>query len=224
MVERAVNIVYNHVYGPLRNRHFTSLAALNAAMQEQLVLLKDKPYKNTPYSRRYFFEKQEGHLLKLLPGEPFSSKKVVQLTVQRNYHIQLSEDHRYYSVPYQYVGEKVKVLYDAKVVEVYLQTERIALHVRKYHNKAYTTLAEHMPAHHQQMQQIKGWNRDDLLAQASHVGSFTRQAVALKLFVFLNSHQALTFIANNWGGSTCKNPGSTWRESTPDNCFRFFLT
>jgi hypothetical protein len=59
MVERAVNIVYNHVYGPLRNRDFTSLAALNAAMQEQLILLNGKPYKNTPYSRRYFFEQQE---------------------------------------------------------------------------------------------------------------------------------------------------------------------
>jgi transposase len=181
MVERAVNIVYNHIYGPLRNRDFTSLAALNAAMQEQLILLNDKPYKNTPYSRRYFFEQQERLLLKLLPGEPFSSKKVVQLTVQRNYHIQLSEDHRYYSVPYQYVGKKVKVLYDAKVVEVYLETERIALHVRKDLNKAYTTLAEHMPPHHQQMQQIKGWNRDDLLAQASRVGPSTRQAVALML-------------------------------------------
>jgi hypothetical protein len=181
MVERAVNIVYNHVYGPLRNRDFTSLAALNAAMHEQLVLLNDKPYKNTPYSRRYFFEQQERHLLKTLPGEPFSSKKVVQLTVQRNYHIQLSEDHRYYSVPYQYVGKKVKVLYDAKVVEVYLEAERIALHMRKNHNKAYTTLAEHMPPHHQQMQQIKGWNRDDLLAQASRVGPSTRQAVALML-------------------------------------------
>ncbi|MFC0773454.1 hypothetical protein [Terrimonas alba] len=56
MVERAVNIVYNHIYGPLRNRDFTSLSALNAAMQEQLVLLNNKPYKNTPYSRWYFFQ------------------------------------------------------------------------------------------------------------------------------------------------------------------------
>src|SRR5690606_27688458 len=41
---------------------------------------------------------------KVLPSEPFSSKKVVMLTVQRNYHVQLTEDHRYYSVPYQHVG------------------------------------------------------------------------------------------------------------------------
>lgn len=181
MVERAVSIVYNHVYGPLRNRDFTSLHSLNTAIQEQLVLLNNKAYKNTPYSRYYFFEQQERSLLKALPTEPFSSKKAVMLTVQRNYHIQLTEDHRYFSVPYQYVGKKVKVLYDTKVVEVYHDLDRIAVHVRKNINKAYTTLAEHMPPHHQRMQQIKGWNKEDLLSQASRIGSATLQAATLML-------------------------------------------
>jgi transposase len=177
MVEKAVDIVYNHIYGPLRNREFTSLAALNAAMQEMLTLLNDKPYKNTPYSRRYFFEQQERHLLKALPPEPFGAKKVVRLTVQRNYHVQLSEDHLYYSVPYQHVGKKVKVLYDAKVVEVYLDLERIALHPRKQLQKsAYITLDEHMPPHHSRMKQIKGFNREDLLLMASHIGPATYKA------------------------------------------------
>jgi transposase len=181
MVERAVNIVYNNIYGPLRHRDLTSLQALNMAIQEQLVLLNNKPYKNTPHSRWYFFEQQERSLLKALPPQPFTSKKVVTLTVQRNYHVQLTEDHRYYSVPYQFVGKKVRVLYDARVVEVYLGTERIALHVRKDHHKAYTTLAEHMPPHHQHIQQIKGWNKDDLLAQASRIGTSTLEAATLML-------------------------------------------
>ena len=63
MVERAVNIVYTHVYATLRNREFTSLETLNAAMQEQMVLLNNKAYKNTPFSRRYFFEQQERSVL-----------------------------------------------------------------------------------------------------------------------------------------------------------------
>lgn len=49
------------------------------------------------------------------------------VTVQRNYHIQLTEDHLYYSVPYNYVGKKVKVLYDNSTVEVYYDFGRIAL-------------------------------------------------------------------------------------------------
>lgn len=179
MVEKAVNIVYNHIYGPLRNREFTSLAALNTAIQERLTILNDKPYKNTPYSRRYIFEQQERHLLKTLPSEPFTFKKVVFHTVQRNYHVQLTEDRRYYSVPYRYVGKKVKVLYDSKVLEVYLDQERIALHHRKQlQRSAYITLDEHMPPHHGRMKEIKGLNRDDLLAMASRIGPFTRQTAA----------------------------------------------
>jgi transposase len=181
MVEKAVNIIYTNVYATLRHHVFSSLKALNDAMHEQLYKLNDKPYKRTAHSRWYFYDTHEHKTLRPLPTEPFSPKKVVVLTVQRNYHVQLSEDHLYYSVPYQYVGKKVKVLYDSRVVEVYLEMERIAVHVRKAYGKAYTTLAEHMPPHHQRMQQIKGWNREDLLAQASRVGPSTLQAMTLML-------------------------------------------
>lgn len=181
MVERAVSIIYAHVFAPLRNEEFSSMEGLNEAMTKQLYLLNNKPYKNTVYSRWYFYDTQEKDLLKPLPSEPFSPKKVVVLTVQRNYHVQLTEDRLYYSVPYQFVGKKVKVLYDNRVVEVYLNTERIALHVRKPHSKAYTTLADHMPPHHQHMQKIKGWNKEDLLLQAKAVGSATLEAATLML-------------------------------------------
>jgi hypothetical protein len=66
-------------------------------------------------------------------------------------------------------------------VEVYFEYQRIAVHVRKNHSKAYTTLAEHMPPHHQRMHQVKGWNREDLLAQALRVGPSTEQAAVLML-------------------------------------------
>jgi hypothetical protein len=79
------------------------------------------------------------------------------------------------------VGKKVRVFYDQRAVEVYLEGERIALHIRKSHNKAYTTLAGHMPPHHQRMQQIKGFNREDLLAQAARIGTATVQAATLML-------------------------------------------
>lgn len=181
MVERAVKIVYTHIYAPLRNREFTSLEALNAAMHEQLALLNNKPYKNTAYSRWYFYEHQERFLLKPLPSEPFAPKKVVQLTVQRNYHVQLTEDHCYYSVPYRYVGKKVKVLYDDRVVEVYLEGERLSLHLRKHVHKAYATVQAHMPPHHQKMHEINGFNREDLLEQAARVGMATVEAATLML-------------------------------------------
>ena len=181
MVEQAVRIVYAHVYAPLRNQEFTSLKSLNNAMHQQLLLLNNKPYKNTVYSRLYFYEQQERPLLKPLPPEPFAPKKVTILTVQRNYHVQLREDCLYYSVPYQYVGKKVKVLYDSRVVEVYYDNSRIALHIRKPHSKAYTTIAEHMPPHHRHMQEIKGFNKEDLLKQAERIGVNTMKAATLIL-------------------------------------------
>ena len=181
MVEKSVNIVYNHIYGPLRNLVYASLADLNKAIDDKLQLLNDKTYKKTPYSRQYYFTTQEAHLLRELPSAPFMLRHTVQLTVQRNYHVQLSEDRRYYSVPYQYVGQKVKVYYDSRTVEVYLNGERIALHIRTAQKQAYTTLKEHMPPHHHRMQQIRGFNKDDLLCMAERSGPATRQAAALML-------------------------------------------
>ncbi len=176
MVERAVSIVYSNIYAPLRNDSFFSLEALQYAVQLQLNKLNDKPYKNSAYSRLYFYEQYERNTLKSLPQQVFLHKKFKVATVQRNYHIQLSEDHLYYSVPYTYVGKKVKVLYDNSVVEVYYEYDRIALHIRKSTNKAYTTLAEHMPPNHLHMHQIKGWTKESLLSQAARVGQYARHA------------------------------------------------
>lgn len=181
MVEQAVRITYAHIYAPLRNQEFTSLKALNDAMHQQLLLLNNKPYKDTVYSRLYFYQQQERPLLKPLPSEPFVPKKVTLLTVQRNYHVQLREDCLYYSVPYQYVGKKVKVLYDSRVVEVYYGNSRIALHIIKPHAKAYTTIAKHMPPHHRHMHEIKGFNKEDLLKQAERIGANTLKAASLIL-------------------------------------------
>ena len=175
MVERAVNIVYSHIYAPLRNHIFFSLEELQLAMQAPLVKLNDKPYKNTVYSRQYFYEQFERALLKGISQESFTQKMVSMATVQRNYHIQLSENHLYYSVPYTFVGKKVKVLYDNRTVEVYHNHERIALHVRKSTAKSYTTQPEHMPANHAHMHKVKGWTKEDLLLQAEKIGCCTLQ-------------------------------------------------
>lgn len=177
MVERCVSIAYTNIYAPLRNQVFSSLKELGHAISEQLQKLNAKRYKGSAYSRRQLFEQYEMALLKTLPCEPFTPKKSVQSTVQRNYHIQLSEDHRYYSVPYMYAGKKVKVLYDNKTVEIYYDHNRIALHTRSSIARAYTTIAEHMPSNHQYAMNIKGWTKADILARAAQTGANTAKAV-----------------------------------------------
>jgi transposase len=178
MVERAVSIVYSNVYAPLRHQQYHSLEQLNHAIKDKLHALNDKPYKKSTYSRRYLFEQNEFHLLKCLPSEPFSAKKMDMATVQRNYHIQLKEDKLYYSVPYTYVGKKVKVLYDERTVEVYCDHARIALHMRSRAVKGWSTILDHMPPNHQHMHKVKGWTKEDLLSQAARIGEYTCNAAA----------------------------------------------
>jgi transposase len=177
MVERAVNICYTHIYAPLRSVVFTSLKQLNAAIKEQLNLLNEKPYKGSAYSRKDLFEQSEKALLRPLPQAAFTLKRSVIATVQRNYHIQLTEDHHYYSVPYRYAGKKVRVLYDSKTLEIYLDQQRIALHARTSMGSAYHTIAEHMPSNHQYALNIKGWTKGDLLAAAQEIGPCAHKAV-----------------------------------------------
>jgi transposase len=176
MVERAVSIVYNHIYAPLRNQDFFSLEELNHAIQLQLTKLNNKPYRNSSCSRQYLYEEYEYKTLKPLTVPAFTHKKVAELTVQRNYHIQLTENHFYYSVPHIYAGKKVKVLYDDHTVEVYYNHERIALHFRRSTGTVYNTIEQHMPPNHRHMQQVKGWTKEGLLSQAAKVGLYTCQA------------------------------------------------
>ena len=63
------------------------------------------------------------------------------LKVQYNYHIELREDRHYYSVPWQYKGKQVTVIYTDSVIEIYHKHIRIALH-KRVHKRGYTTLME----------------------------------------------------------------------------------
>lgn len=170
MVEKGVNIIYNHIYGPLRHTEFQSIEALNEAIARQLSLLNDKAYKNSPHSRNYFFEQHEQQTLGILPSEPYSIKHVRTLMVQRNYHIQLREDGHYYSVPYTYLGKKVQVYYNQNEVTVFYNYERIAVHRRNKYQKAYHTLVEHMPPQHLAIIHQKGWTREGFIERAKRIG------------------------------------------------------
>lgn len=177
MAERAVQICYTHIYAPMRHQVFTSLKQLNHGIKEKLDELNNRPYKGSSYSRRDLFNEGEKTLLKPLPASAFNPKKVVWATVQRNYHIQLSEDRHYYSVPYRYAGKKVRILYDAKTLEIYLEQQRIALHFRSGMGSSYHTIDEHMPSNHRNALNIKGFTKGDLLAQALEIGPSTHSAL-----------------------------------------------
>ncbi|GFP19701.1 hypothetical protein HKBW3S03_01206 [Candidatus Hakubella thermalkaliphila] len=148
LVENAVNLVYIRIYAPLRDRIFYSLEDLNQAIWELLEGHNKMNFQRLGKSRRQLFEEIEKPALKPLPLERYELRTFLNLKVQFNYHIELREDRHYYSVPWEYKGKRVQVLYTDRVVEIYHDHLRIAFHKRDRTPHKYTTLREHMPPHH----------------------------------------------------------------------------
>lgn len=178
MVEKSVNIIYNHIYGPLRKRICTSLEELNRCIREQLNLLNLKPYKGSPQSRRDIFTLREQSMLKPLPEAPYLVKKCRKATLSRSYYIQLPDNGHYYSIPYQYIGKELLIYFNQRTVEAYHQQERIAFHVRNSTEPKYNLIAGHMPKNHQAMIEMQGWTIEGLIQRAGWVGEYTRQAAS----------------------------------------------
>jgi hypothetical protein len=109
-------------------------------------------------------------LLKPLPQESFTIKHATVAKVQMNYHVVLGEDKHLYSVPYQYIGQTTKIVYDDEHVEVYIGFQRIAIHKRDYRNHAYSTIANHMPEKHLRYNETLGWDSEYFLSLASKIG------------------------------------------------------
>ena len=165
-VERMVQIIYTRIFAPLRNRVFTSLDELNEAILELLEVHNSLPLQGREDSRNDLFETSEKMLLKPLPQEPWELKEYLQVKVMKNCHVQLHKDRHYYSVPYQYIGSKVKIVYTATHVSVYLAGERIAYHLRDRRPYKYTTVKEHLPSSHQF---VSEWNPSKFIEWAGHI-------------------------------------------------------
>lgn len=159
-VEKAVHLAYQRVYAPLRNRIFESLGCLNSAIAEQNAGHNLRRFRQSEESRKVIFDSEEKNLLAALPSARMEMHRTTRAKVQHNYHIVLGEDWHYYSVPYQYVGKEVKVIYTHSAVEIYHEHKRIAVHQRNVRRNNYTTLRDHMPSNHQHYDKIKGWNAE----------------------------------------------------------------
>lgn len=148
LVENRVHLTYTHVYARLRNQQFFSLVDLNAALHEKNLQLNQTRMQQKPYSREEKFLADEKSLLKPLPQEPFQLKHYRIYKVAQNNHIYLTEDRHYYSVPFTYIGQKVKVIYTRSLVHIYCGGKAVAMHARNFTRGTYTTVREHLCSHH----------------------------------------------------------------------------
>ncbi|RYY43596.1 MAG: transposase [Chitinophagaceae bacterium] len=108
----------------------------------------------------------ERETLKPLPTYPYEFKQQVMVTVMKNGHACLHVDKHYYSVPFRFIGKKVKILYTSTRVEIYHRYERIATHNRHFRKYHYTTLNEHLASSHRYLSE---WTPEKFLEQAKAV-------------------------------------------------------
>lgn len=148
LVENQVKLVYNRVFAKLRNRQFFDLTSLNQAVKEKIKEHNQTRMQQKPYCREERFLAAEKHLLGPLPATGFEVKYYSEPMVANNNHIYLGKDKHYYSVPYAYVGIKVKVIYTRSMVHIYARGKQVAVHIRSYAPAGYTTVKEHLSSHH----------------------------------------------------------------------------
>jgi len=149
LVEGAVKIIYSRIYAKLRADQYFTLEELNKAIlvaleEHNLTLLRGRNY-----SRRQQFEEVERQTLAPLPPLRYELKKQLFATVMKNGHVSMSVDKHYYSVPFRFIGKKVKLMYSRSTVEVFYHYERIAIHPRTKSPYNYTTEKDHMASAHQ---------------------------------------------------------------------------
>ncbi|HTB05801.1 MAG TPA: IS21 family transposase [Bacteroidia bacterium] len=143
-VEIAVRIIYTRIYAKLRDRTFYSLEELNRAIWLALEEHNNQAITGKECSRWQLFREMEKASLLPLPLLRYELKKQVYVTVPKNGHICLPADKHYYSVPYQVIGKKIKVLYSSESVEMFYHFERIAFYMRDRLAYTYTTVNEHL--------------------------------------------------------------------------------
>jgi len=179
-VERNVNIISTWITAALRDQQFLSLWELNAAVHSRLKEFNHKPFQKKDGSRAEVFQEEKMFLLPL-PEQHYELAVWKIATVQFNYHVTV--DGGNYSVPYEYIKQKVNVRLTKRLVEVFFAGNRISSHARlngRYGQ--YSTCEEHMPKEHRE---YAAWNGERFLNWAGKIGEHTRTVVQ----IFLSRNQ-----------------------------------
>jgi hypothetical protein len=108
-----------------------------------------------------------------LPIAKYEYSEWKEAKVGFNYHVEY--DRFFYSVPHSYVGSPCSVRATKRTLEIYIGSERVAVHQRNYNEfKRYKTHPEHMPENHKT---VSGWSPERFLSWANESGPNTREFV-----------------------------------------------
>lgn len=141
--ETHIGVVQRGFFQEVRNRLFYSLPELNQTLRDYLERLNHEVMKDYGVSRGQRFE-EEKKLLKPLPVSPFELSEWRQAKVHPDCHIQVEKN--FYSVPFIYVAQKVRVRLTDKIVEVFSSdSQPLTAHTRLRGIGQFSTYDFHYP-------------------------------------------------------------------------------
>ncbi|MDP2704727.1 MAG: IS21 family transposase [bacterium] len=138
-----IGVIQRGFFQEVRNRVWYSLQEINQALRDYLHRLNREVMKDYGVSRDKRFEEEKKHL-KALPPSPFEISEWRAAKVHPDCHIQVEKN--FYSVPFVYVGQKVRVRLTEKMVEVFSDdSQPIAAHTKMSGIGKFSTYDSHYP-------------------------------------------------------------------------------
>ena len=179
-VENMVKLAYKEIYTQVSPQGMMPLADLNKRIHQELERFNAHPFTGQQESRMDHWN-MERPFLQALPKNRYEIYGISQCTVMKNGHVYLSADQHYYSVPYELIGEKLKMHYTRSEVRLFKQYELVATHPRIKSKHKYSTIKTHLSPAHQLMTE---WSSDYFIQRGLEidevVGLYIRKVLEKK--------------------------------------------
>lgn len=144
IVEGLVKILMRYFRWCYRRRTFTSLAEINRALADVVRRINMKPHTRFRVSRLERFEKMEKPALKALPADSFEGLEWKKAKLHAD--CTVSVESACYSAPHIHRGKELRVKVTENHVEIFLNSERLAIHSRDRHRAGHRIInPEHLP-------------------------------------------------------------------------------
>lgn len=170
--ETHIGVVQRGFFQEVRNRVFYSLPELNQALRDYLKRLNHEVMKDYGVSRSERFEAEQKQL-KPLPLTPFELSEWRQAKVHPDCHVQVEKN--FYSVPFIYVGQKVRVRLTDNIVEVFSEdSQPLTAHTRLRGIGQFSTYDFHYP---EKKLSVVRFEIRHAQSQAQQLGPYVEQLV-----------------------------------------------
>jgi transposase len=170
--ESNIGVLQRGFFQEVRNRVFYSLEELNEALRQYLERLNHQVMKDYGICRAQRFEEEKKHL-KALPLCRFEMSEWRTAKVHPDCHIQVEKN--FYSVPFVYVGQKLRVRLSEKVVECFSEDSLpVAAHSRLTGIGKFSTYDSHYP---EKKLSVARFEVHHAKEQATKLGSHVEQLV-----------------------------------------------